>query len=204
MVSGSVMLRIKVFFVLFVMFSLVDNAFCGKRDAKLNLISKYIKSHMDFPKKGINFRDISPLLAQPKAFQALISVFKGRYKKMKIDVICGVESRGFIVGAPLALELGIPFVMIRKPGKLPGKVTSVDYEKEYGKDSLSVQVDSIKPGQKVLIIDDLLATGGTMRGGEKLIEKLGAKVVEHAFIIELKDLKGREKLEAPVYSVLKY
>lgn len=153
-----------------------------------------IRNIPDFPKKGIIFRDITTAIKDADAFRYIIDYFYDVFKDEKIDYVAAVESRGYIFGAPLAYRLGAGFIVIRKPGKLPAEVESVDYELEYGTDSLEIHKDAIEKGKKVLIVDDLLATGGTVCASCKLIEKLGAEVAAIAFMIELSDLNGREKL----------
>lgn len=155
---------------------------------------KYIRSIPDWPKKGILFRDITPLLADGKAFAAVLGELAGQYKDKKIDFVAAVEARGFILGSAIAEKLGAGFIPIRKKGKLPFKTESVTYDLEYGTDTLQVHSDAVKKGSKVLMVDDLLATGGTMAASCKLIEKIGGKIEGIAFLIELKDLNGREKL----------
>lgn len=168
-------------------------------------LSKYIASVQDFPIEGILFRDITPLMQDGKAYHEATDYFVNMAKELKADLIVGPESRGFLFGCPVAYELGIGFVPIRKPGKLPRETVSFKYDLEYGSNELHVHADAIKKGQKVLIIDDLLATGGTVEAGIKLIEKLGGEVVGCAFLIELSELKGREKLKGyNVMTVLKY
>jgi len=167
-------------------------------------LSKKIRDIPDFPKKGIIFKDITTLLQDPAAFKDSVDLFYERYKDKDIDVIVCAEARGFIFGAPLAYLLGASFVPVRKPGKLPSACIEASYEKEYGTDTLCMHKDAIKPGQKVLIIDDLLATGGTVHAMCELVEKLKGKIVEIAFLIELDFLKGREKINYPVYSKLHY
>jgi adenine phosphoribosyltransferase len=161
---------------------------------KVNL-TKYIRSIPDWPKKGILFRDITPLLADRNAFAAAVENIADRYKDKNIDYVAAVEARGFIFGAAVAARLGAGFVPIRKKGKLPYKTESVTYDLEYGKDTLEVHIDAVKKDSKVLMVDDLLATGGTMTAASRLIEKIGGKVKGIAFLIELKDLSGREKLK---------
>ena len=171
---------------------------------KLNL-SDYIRSIPDWPKKGILFRDITPLLGEPAAFQQSIETLAEPYKNKKIDYIGAVEARGFIFGAAVAAKLGICFVPIRKKGKLPYKTETVTYDLEYGKDTLEIHIDAVKKNSKILMVDDLLATGGTMAAACRLIEKIGGKIEGIAFLIELADLKGREKLkDYNVSVVLKY
>ena len=159
-----------------------------------------IREVNDFPKPGISFKDITTLLKDGKAFQQVVEEFATHFAPMQPDVIVGAESRGFILGAPLAYKLGCGFVLVRKPGKLPAAVEKVSYELEYGLDSLEIHVDSIKPGQKVLIVDDLLATGGTINATAELVTKLGGKIIGFGFLIELDFLHGREKLSG--YDVL--
>jgi adenine phosphoribosyltransferase len=168
-------------------------------------LTRYIRDVPDFPKPGILFKDITPLLADPQAFQHAIDLFADRYRNRKPDVIAAAEARGFLFAAPLALQLGLPFVPLRKPGKLPHTTHSFAYELEYGKAELHIHIDAVQPGARVLLLDDLLATGGTMCAACQLIEKAGGSVVECAFLIELEFLRGRAKL-APVsvFSMLKY
>lgn len=156
--------------------------------------SRYIRSIPDFPQKGILFRDITTLICDPIAFGGVIDILFERYKNEKIDIVAAIEARGFIFGAPLAVKLGVGFVPIRKPGKLPWKTISEEYILEYGTDKLEIHQDAIKKGQRVLLVDDLIATGGSLLAGIKLIERLGGEVVEVAVIIELVDLKGRENI----------
>ena len=162
-------------------------------------VSKSIKSKIrtvpHWPKQGIMFRDITTLLKDAHGFNHMIELLAERYKGKKIDVVAGIESRGFITGSVLAHRLGVGFVPIRKPGKLPHKTISAEFEKEYGKDKMEIHEDAIKKGDKVLIVDDLIATGGTCSAAIKLVEKLGGKVEECAFIIDLPDLKGKEKIK---------
>ena len=158
-----------------------------------------IRTIPDFPKKGVMFRDITTLLKDPEGFNAVVEMFYNRYKDKKIDKIVGIESRGFIIGGALAHKLGVGFVPARKPGKLPAKSTRKDYELEYGKDAVEIHDDAIESGDKVLLVDDLLATGGTSAATAAPIEELGGDIVECAFIVDLPDLKGREKLKK--YSV---
>lgn len=154
-----------------------------------------MRSIPDWPKKGILFRDITPLLADKDAFSAAIEIISDRYKNKKIDYVAAVEARGFIFGAAVAARLGVGFVPIRKKGKLPYKTESATYGLEYGKDTIHVHSDAVKKGANVLMVDDLLATGGTMAAACSLIEKIGGSVAGIAFLVELKDLNGREKLK---------
>jgi adenine phosphoribosyltransferase len=160
---------------------------------------EYVKSKIrtvpHWPKKGIMFRDITTLLQDSRAFKEVIAAFVSRYKDAHIDVIAGIEARGFIFGATLAHGLGVSFVPLRKKGKLPFKTEREEYDLEYGTDVIEVHVDAIKKGQHVLIVDDLIATGGTALAACRLIEKLGGKVIEAAFIVDLPELGGKKKLE---------
>ena len=168
-------------------------------------LKKYIRTIPDFPKKGIMFRDITTLIKNGKVFRKVVDEIAGRYKKEKIDIVVGAESRGFIVGAAVAYKLGVGFVLVRKKGKLPHKTISATYELEYGTDTVEMHKDGIKRGQSVLIVDDLLATGGTASAAVDLVNKLGGKIIGVAFIIELVDLKGREKLKGyDVFSLVEY
>lgn len=168
-------------------------------------LKKYIRDIPDFPKKGILFRDITTLIGDSEQFKKVIDVLGERYADKKIDAVVAIESRGFIFGGALAYKLGAGFVPVRKKGKLPCKTFSSTYSLEYGEDCLEIHQDAIKPGGKVLLIDDLLATGGTLSAVSALIEKLKGKIVEIAFIIELEDLKGRSRLkDFPVYSMIQY
>jgi adenine phosphoribosyltransferase len=174
-------------------------------DPRIARISSAIRAIPDFPKKGIMFRDITTLLLDPAAFQDSIDLFVARYKDQNIKVIAGIEARGFIFGPPLALALGAKFVPLRKPRKLPGPTIGVDYSLEYGTDRIEMHVGAVQAGERVVIIDDLIATGGTMGAGISLIEQAGAEVVETACLIELVDLKGREKLgKTPLFVLVEY
>lgn len=166
-------------------------------------IMDHIRVVPDFPKDGINFYDIATLLAEPEAWRATIASLLEIVTGYKPDMLMGIESRGFLVAAPLALEVGCGFGMIRKQGKLPGQVMSHSYELEYGADTIELQPDLIRPGAKIVLIDDLLATGGTMGAAEKLIQKAGGEVVANLCIIELEGLDGRSKLCAPFEALVK-
>lgn len=167
--------------------------------------SKYIANIPDFPNKGIIFRDITPILQDGKLYRAATHELAEYAKKRGADVIVGPEARGFIVGCPVATELGIGFVPARKPHKLPRETESASYDLEYGSNVLEMHKDAIKPGQKVVICDDLMATAGTLHATKELVENLGGKVVGAAFYIELVDLKGREKFpDTDIYSLVKY
>jgi adenine phosphoribosyltransferase len=163
-------------------------------DDKIQKISGAIRTIPDFPKKGIQFKDITPLLGDASLFAETIDWFADSVSGKDIEVIAGVESRGFIFGAALALKMGVGFVPIRKPGKLPYKTFKEEYALEYGTDALEIHQDAVRKGQKVLLIDDLLATGGTALAAAKLIEKCGGEVAAIRFLIELTFLKGKEKL----------
>ncbi len=168
-------------------------------------LESYIRSIPDFPKPGILFRDITTLLKEKKALKEAINTLAAKFKDKKVDIVVAVESRGFIFGSVLAYKLGAGFVPVRKKGKLPAKTNSATYELEYGTDTLQMHHDAIKPGQRVLIVDDLLATGGTAKAVIDLIEQLAGKIVGITFLIELTGLKGREKLTGfPVFSLIKY
>src|SRR6266850_313832 len=157
-------------------------------------LSQYIRDIPDFPKPGILFKDITPLLADPPAFAESVRRFAERYSLTAIDAVAAVEARGFLFAAPLALQLRKPLVPLRKPGKLPYRTYSLKYELEYGSAELHMHIDGIQQGARVLMVDDLLATGGTMVAGAQLIEQAGGIVVECAFLVELTFLEGRAKL----------
>lgn len=163
-------------------------------------LKDYIALVEDYPKKGIMFRDITPLLANGEAFRVATKAFVEFAEEKGAELVVGPEARGFIFGCPVSYEMGIGFAPVRKPGKLPREVVSYEYDLEYGSNTLCMHKDSIKPGQKVIIVDDLLATGGTVEATIKIIEDLGGIVVGLAFLIELDDLDGREKLKG--YDVL--
>ncbi|MBU5265799.1 adenine phosphoribosyltransferase [Virgibacillus proomii] len=166
---------------------------------------RYIKIVEDWPKKGIQFKDITPLMANGDAFRSVVDEIVTYAKEKEIDVIVGPEARGFIIGCPVSYALGVGFVPVRKEGKLPREVVKIDYGLEYGKNILTIHKDAIKPGQRVLITDDLLATGGTIQATIKLVEELGGIVVGCAFIIELSYLGGMEKLQGyDVLSLMSY
>jgi adenine phosphoribosyltransferase len=151
------------------------------------------------------FRDITTLLKDAHGLKEVLNAFVERYKGMKIDYVAGIESRGFILGGALAHQLGVGFIPIRKKGKLPAETVSLTYNLEYGTDTIEVHKDSIKPGDKILLVDDLIATGGTAAAACMLIEKLGGEIVEAAFIVDLPDLKGKDKLKAyPVFCLVEF
>ena len=168
-------------------------------------LDDFIRDVPDFPKEGILFKDITPLLASPKAFKACIDQLAAHAGALGAEAIVGMESRGFIFGAALAAAVGVPFVPARKPGKLPAKTVSVEYELEYGTDTLEMHADALKKGTRTLIVDDLIATGGTAEATAKLIEEVGGVVAGHLFVIELEFLAGRKRLgDVPVRALLKY
>ncbi|NQV08243.1 adenine phosphoribosyltransferase [Candidatus Woesearchaeota archaeon] len=168
-------------------------------------LKETIRTIPDWPKKGIMFRDITTLLQNGGAFKQCCDELYERYKDKKIDAIVGIESRGFIFGSVLAHKLGISFVPIRKPGKLPSETIKQEYELEYGKDVIEIHKDAIKAGDKVLIVDDLIATGGSMAAAVSLVKKLEGDIVECCFVIELPDLNGREKLKGQnIFSMMKF
>jgi adenine phosphoribosyltransferase len=165
----------------------------------------WIRDIPDFPKPGVVFKDITPMLGHPEAFGAVIDRLVGAFADRSIETVAAAEARGFIFGAPLALRLGVGFVPIRKPGKLPHATIALEYQLEYGTDRLEVHTDALAPGRRVLLLDDVLATGGTMRACCDLIHQTGAEVVACAFALELTFLKGRERLEPfEVFSVISY
>ena len=170
----------------------------------MDYLKQKIRTIPDFPKPGILFRDITTLLADSEAFNSVIDLFVEHYKEEQIDVVVGIESRGFIVGAPIALRLDKGFIPVRKAGKLPGPTHGVEYDLEYGTDLVEVHKDAIESGSKVLMVDDLLATGGTIEGSSRLIEKAGGIITGYAFVIELVELKGRNRLNKPVYSIVSF
>ena len=168
-------------------------------------LKRHIRDIPDWPKKGILFRDITPLLADPIAFAAAVDALCADFTEAGIEYVAAVEARGFIFGAAVAEKLGIGFVPIRKKGKLPWRTESVSYDLEYGTDTLEVHLDAVENGAKVLMVDDLLATGGTMAAACKLIEKTGGKVEGIVFLVELADLRGREKIAGyKVTSIISY
>ena len=171
--------------------------------AKIDL-KKHIRSIPDFPKPGILFYDISTLLAHAKAWHETIEQMAERVKKHKPDVLAGIESRGFLLAAPLALRLGTGFVMLRKKGKLPGITVRHTYALEYGTDTIEVQSDAVRKGSRVVLVDDLLATGGTMAAAVTLLENVGGIVPVAACVIELTFLEGRKRLKPPVEALLSY
>ena len=167
-------------------------------------LKDHIRAIPDFPKPGILFYDISTLLAHPDAWQVAVERLASRVGPYRPDLLAGIESRGFLRAAPLALKLGCGFAMIRKPGKLPGATVGLDYALEYGTDRVEIQQDAINPGQRVVIVDDLLATGGTMSAGIALLRSVGAEVPAAAVLIELTFLGGRARLDVPAEALIAY
>lgn len=166
---------------------------------------EHIRVIEDFPKPGISFKDITTLMKNGEAYREAINALVEQIRPWKPDVIIGPEARGFLLGAPVAYALGIGFIPVRKPGKLPGETVSETYQLEYGSDTLEVHADSLQPGQRVAIVDDLLATGGTMLATARLVQKTGAEVVGMSFLIELEFLEGRQKLkDFEIFSLVRY
>ncbi|BAF21567.1 adenine phosphoribosyltransferase 4 isoform X1 [Oryza sativa Japonica Group] len=170
------------------------------QDPRTQAIASTIRVVPNFPKPGIMFQDITTLLLNPPVFKDTIDLFVERYTGKGISVVAGVEARGFIFGPPIALAIGAKFIPLRKPNKLPGEVMSKEYELEYGADCLEMHVGAVQPGERALVVDDLVATGGTLCAAIVLLERAGAEVVECACVIELPELKGRERLNGkPLY-----
>lgn len=167
-------------------------------------LKDHIRGIPDFPKPGILFYDISTLLRHADAWQVAMGRMASAVRAYHPEILAGIESRGFLLAAPLALKLGCGFVMLRKRGKLPGEVRALDYALEYGTDRIEIQADAITPGQRVVVVDDLLATGGTMAAGIELLRSVGADVPAAAALIELTFLKGRERVDVPFTSLVAY
>ncbi len=171
----------------------------------IDKIKNSIRNIADFPKTGIQFKDITTLLLDNDAFQETIESFYNAFKDKEVDIIVGIESRGFIFAAPLALRLGCQFVLARKPGKLPGKTMKEEYALEYGTDAIEIHTDAINKGDKVLILDDLLATGGTAKATGLIVQKLQGEIISYAFLIILSELKGKALLKPhAVYNIIEY
>lgn len=164
-------------------------------DERVTRAAGLIRTVLDFPKSGVKFRDITPLLSDVQAFRGVIDVM-AEHAPAGLDAVCGVESRGFIFGTPLALRLGVGFVPIRKPGKLPGTVVEESFDLEYGSTTLAMHIDALQAGARVLVVDDLLATGGTLQASKRLVERLGATVAQMQVVLELVGLPGRTLLDA--------
>ena len=170
-------------------------------------ICEAIRSVPDWPRPGVTFRDITPVLQNPRSFRVLIDLFVYRYIGQRLDLVAGVDARGFILGSVLAYELNLGFVPVRKKGKLPSRTVAEEYTLEYGNATVEMHTDAVRPGQRVLLIDDLIATGGTMLAAAKLLQRLGANVVEAAAIIELPELGGSQAVKAtglPLYTVCSF
>ena len=168
-------------------------------------LKQLIRNIHDFPKPGIVFRDLTTLLRDHQGLSYVIDQFSQQYASQEIDYVVAIEARGFILGAPLAYHLGAGFIPVRKPGKLPADVHVIEYDLEYGTDSLEIHKDALKPGSKVLVVDDLIATGGTATAAAKLLEKLECELIGFAFIVELLELEGKNNLpEVPVCSLVQY
>ncbi|MBB3264415.1 adenine phosphoribosyltransferase [Azospirillum sp. OGB3] len=167
-------------------------------------LKNHIRGIADFPKPGILFYDISPLLAHAEAWKEAVDQLAEALRPRKPELLVGIESRGFLIAAPLALALGTGFIMVRKHGKLPGDKVAHSYDLEYGTDTIEVQADAVKPGQRVVVLDDLLATGGTMAAAISLLRRVGADVRAAAFLVELTFLNGRDKLDVPSVSLMSY
>lgn len=168
-------------------------------------LARYIRDIPDFPKPGILFKDITPLLAEPHAFRRAIRLMQEHYRGQQVDAVAAAEARGFLFAAPLALLMERPLIPLRKPGKLPYRTHALQYDLEYGSAELQVHIDGVVPGARVLLVDDLLATGGTMHAGCRLIEKAGGQVAGCAFLVELAFLQGREKLQPhEVFSLIQF
>ena len=168
-------------------------------------LSRLIRDIPDFPKEGVVFKDITLLLADPAGFRSAVEVLSNQYKGQKVDKVVSIDARGFVFGAPMALELGVGLIIVRKPGKLPYKTIEATYELEYGTDTLMMHEDAVEPGERVLIVDDVLATGGTAKATVDLVKKLGGEIIGLAFLIELTFLNGRDKISGyEIFAPLKY
>jgi len=168
-------------------------------------LAALVRNVPDFPQPGVQFKDITPLLENSDAFRYIIDGWAERYRDKNLGAIVGAEARGFVFGAPLAYAMGLPFVLVRKKGKLPAATLTVEFELEYGTETFQIHADSLQAGDRVVLVDDLLATGGTMAGMAKLVRELDAEIVEAAFVIELTFLNGRDKLQGlPIHTLLQY
>ena len=163
-----------------------------------------IKDVPDFPKEGIVFKDLTPIFLDPAASRDMTAALSSRYRALAIDAIVAIESRGFLIGAPMAAEMGIPLALVRKPGKLPRETIRRSYALEYGEDTLEMHIDAVASGQRVVVVDDLLATGGTAGATVELVRQVGAEVIEAAFLVELGFLNGRTKLNVDVHALVQY
>jgi adenine phosphoribosyltransferase len=168
-------------------------------------LRRYIRDVPDFPKPGILFRDVTPLLLEPAALEGAVEAMSQPFRDLRVDRVLGIESRGFMLGAPVALSLGVGFGLVRKAGKLPYKVHRVSYDLEYGTDTVEMHVDTVEKGHRVLIVDDLIATGGTAAAAVELARKAGGEVVGCSFLVELSALDGRNLLDVePIHTVIRY
>lgn len=175
------------------------------KDPRLDLVRSRIRDVADFPKPGILFKDITPLLSDGVAFRTTIDLLAEQVRPLRADVVVGIESRGFLFGTPLAIALGLGFVPVRKPGKLPSAATRVEYDLEYGTDAVEMHTDALTKGTRVLVVDDVIATGGTARATIELVRRLGAEAVGAAFLIELTFLEGGARLApVPIFSLVRY
>lgn len=179
-----------------------STSFKAEHAEQISLLEKHIQYYKDFPKPGIIFADFLPILRNAQALELCINLLHKKYELSNIDLIVGLESRGFLIGAPLAMKLNVGFVPMRKPGKLPSKTLSITYQKEYGTDTIEISEDAIKANQRVLIIDDLLATGGTARAAIELVKKAGGIPVEFATILQVKELACKANLEIPWFNLI--
>lgn len=170
----------------------------------IELLKQEIEAIPNFPKPGVVFRDVTPLFKKPALVNMVIENFAQHLASQNIDAIVGIESRGYLFGLPLALKLNKPFILIRKPNKLPKQTYKQEFNLEYGSSTLEVHVEDIQPNWNICVVDDLLATGGTIHAAEKLVERAKAKTIVALFLIELEDLHGRKNINSPVYSILKY
>ena len=167
-------------------------------------LKSLIRDVPDFPKPGIVFKDLTPVFLDPSAHRAMIGAFAERYRSKEVDAVVAIESRGFLIGAPLALELGVGLALVRKPGKLPRATHKRSYALEYGQDTLEMHTDALSAGHRVVVVDDLLATGGTANATIELVQEVGANVLEAAFLVELGFLNGREKLSTDTHALVQY
>jgi adenine phosphoribosyltransferase len=167
-------------------------------------LRSFIRDVPDFPRAGVLFRDITPLLGNAEALRQAVDWYCETVEAMRPEAVVGIESRGFLFGTPVAARLGLPFVPVRKPGKLPAQRMTVEYSLEYGDNQLDIHADALRPGQTAVVVDDLIATGGTASGAAKLVEFVGGKVAAFVFLIELADLGGRERLTSRVESLIRY
>lgn len=188
--------------IIFAIFLFLSFSSSAANKEVVSEIESKLRNFQNFPKQGVTFLDISGLLASPQEFSSVIDIIANRYKNKKIDAILALESRGFIFAAPVAHKLSIPVIMIRKPNKLPGDLVEVKYKTEYSTDTIQMQLGNLQPGANVIIIDDLLATGGTAAAAITLAKKAGYNVLEFTTVIELSEFKARSNLKADVFSVL--